>query len=220
MNDQSKNAEYIKLLGISLIPFHLFLYYYKLVHQHLNISFLNHVYLELSNKLSFANSSLMINFLVMFILLIYAITTPLGKDKEVKKSRVINKTALGFILIFTSAVVFYVLPYNQMGFYVYTSGLCIGYYLYISNIAIMLQVVQMKNTEVFNFVKETFPQMNEKVETEHSINIPYHFFFDGKWQQGWLNFVNPFRAILIAGSPGSGKSFGTIKGWNHHLGQI
>jgi hypothetical protein len=217
MNEPSKNSDYIKLLGIALIPFHLFLYYYKLVHQHLRISYLDHVHLALSTKLRFVNSSLLINFLVMFILLIYAITTPLGKNKELRKSRVIHNTTLGFILILISALVFHVLPYNQWGFYVYTSGLLIGYYLYVSNIAIMLQIVQMKNTEVFNFEKETFPQMNEKVETEHSINIPYHFYYDGRWQNGWLNFVNPFRAILIAGSPGSGKSFGTINLAIHQL---
>jgi hypothetical protein len=37
-----------------------------------------------------------------------------------------------------------------------------------SNIAIMLQLVQMKKTEEFNFEKETFPQMIEKIETERT----------------------------------------------------
>jgi hypothetical protein len=36
-------------------------------------------------------------------------------------------------------------------------------------------------------------------------------------EKGWLNFVNPFRAILVAGSPGSGKSFGTINLAIHQL---
>lgn len=81
----------------------------------------------------------------------------------------------------------------------------------------MLQLVQMKKTEEFNFEKETFPQMTHKMETEHSINIPYHFYYKEKWHKGWLNFVNPFRAILVAGSPGSGKSFGTINLAIHQL---
>lgn len=217
MNEQTKNAEFIKLLGITLIPLHLFFYYYQLMRKNLNISFLDHIYLSLSSKLSMLNSSLLMNFLAMFILLIYAVTTPLGKDKELNKSEVVKKTGLGFFLILLSALIFMVLPYDQWGFYVYATGLIIGYYLYMSNIAIMLQLVQMKKTEEFNFEKETFPQMTQKIETEHSINIPYHFYYKEKWHKGWLNFVNPFRAILVAGSPGSGKSFGTINLAIHQL---
>jgi Type IV secretion-system coupling protein DNA-binding domain/YWFCY protein len=217
MNEQTKNAEFIKLLGISLIPLHLFFYYYQLMRKTLNISFLDHIYLSLSSKLSMVNSSLLMNFLALFILLLYAITTPLGKDKELNKSEIIKRTVLGFLLILMSAMIFMVLPYNQWGFYVYATGLSIGYYLYMSNIAIMLQLVQMKKTEEFNFEKETFPQMTEKIETEHSINIPYHFYYKRRWHKGWLNFVNPFRAILVAGSPGSGKSFGTINLAIHQL---
>jgi hypothetical protein len=163
------------------------------------------------------NSSLLINFLAVFMLLIYAVTTPLGKDKELNKSKIVKKTGLGFVLIVMSALIFMVLPYNQWGFYVYAVGLGIGYYFYMSNIAVMLQLVQMKKTEEFNFEKETFPQMTNKVETEHSINIPYNFYYKEKWHKGWLNFVNPFRAILVAGSPGSGKSFGTINLAIHQL---
>jgi glycerol uptake facilitator-like aquaporin len=93
MNEQTKNAEFIKLLGITLIPLHLFFYYYQLMRKTLNISFLDLIYLSLSSKLSMVNSSFLMNFLAMFILLLYAITTPLGKDKELNKSEIVKKLA-------------------------------------------------------------------------------------------------------------------------------
>lgn len=217
MNEQSKNAELIKFLGITLVPLHLFFYYYQLLRKSLQITFLDHIYGSLSTKLSMVNSSFLMNFLSMFILLLYAITTPLGKDKALNKAEIVRNTGFGFVLILLSAFIFFILPYCLWGFCVYATGLGIGYYLYMSNIAIMLQLVQMKKSEKFNAEKETFPQMIEKVETEHSINIPYHFYCHGKWHRGWLNFVNPFRAILVAGSPGSGKSFGTINLAIHQL---
>jgi hypothetical protein len=113
MNEQSKNAEFIKMLGITLIPLHIFFYYYQLMRKTLNISFLDHIYLSLSSKLSMMNSSLLMNFLSMLILLLYATTTPLGKDKELNKSEIIKKMGLGFFLILLSALIFVVLPYNQ-----------------------------------------------------------------------------------------------------------
>ena len=217
MNEQSKNAEFIKIIGISLLPIHLFFYYYSLLRHSLHISFLDHIYRSLSTRLSMVSSSLLVNFLAMFILLLYAITTPLGKDKELNKSEIVKNTGLGVMLILASSFIFFILPYSLWGFCIYATGLSIGYYLYISNIAIMLQLVQLGKKEEFNFEKETFPQMTNKVETEHSINIPYRFFYKQKWHKGWLNFVNPFRAILVAGSPGSGKSFGTINLAIHQL---
>jgi hypothetical protein len=40
-----------------------------------------------------------------------------------------------------------------------------------------MKLITMKKNDVFNFENETFPQMEEKIETEHSINIPYYFYF-------------------------------------------
>ena len=31
-----------------------------------------------------------------------------------------------------------------------------------------------------------------------------------KWQRGWINVVNPFRATIVLGTPGSGKSFAVV----------
>lgn len=217
MNEQTKNAEFIKVIGITLIPVHLFFFYYPLMRKSLHISWLDPIYLSLNGRLSMVNSSILMNTLAVFMLLVYAITTPIGKDKELNKSQVVRNTSFGCLLILMSAFLFYVLPYNQWGFYVYIIGLGIGYYCYMSNIALLLQLVQLNQSEEFNVEKETFPQMLEKVETAHSINIPYHFYYKQKWHKGWLNFVNPFRAILVAGSPGSGKSFGTINLAIHQL---
>ena len=54
---------------------------------------------------------------------------------------------------------------------------------------------------------ETFEQCNELIETEDSINIPTKYQYKNKIYKGWINVVNPFRATMILGTPGSGKSF-------------
>lgn len=62
----------------------------------------------------------------------------------------------------------------------------------------------------FNFENESFEQSKEKVENAYSVNIPMIYYFKGKMNKGWINIINPFRATIVLGTPGSGKSFGII----------
>lgn len=62
----------------------------------------------------------------------------------------------------------------------------------------------------WNFENESFQQSDDKVENEYSVNIPMIYYFDKKMHKGWINIINPFRATIVLGTPGSGKSFGII----------
>ena len=54
---------------------------------------------------------------------------------------------------------------------------------------------------------ETFEQCDELISTPDSINIPTKYQYQKKIHDGWINVVNPFRATMVLGVPGSGKSF-------------
>ena len=54
---------------------------------------------------------------------------------------------------------------------------------------------------------ETFEQCGEKIETDMSINIPTKYQWKHRIRNGWINVVQPQRATLVMGVPGSGKSF-------------
>lgn len=62
----------------------------------------------------------------------------------------------------------------------------------------------------FNRENETFPQEERLLENEYSVNIPTEYDYKGKRRQGWLNISAVFRALLVMGSAGSGKSYGII----------
>jgi hypothetical protein len=53
----------------------------------------------------------------------------------------------------------------------------------------------------------TFPQEERLIKNEYSINLPAHYNIKGKTRKSWINIINPFRALLVLGSPGSGKSY-------------
>lgn len=52
-----------------------------------------------------------------------------------------------------------------------------------------------------------FEQTTHAIVTKDSINIPYVFTYKKRQHKGWINCINPYRASMVLGSPGSGKSF-------------
>lgn len=65
---------------------------------------------------------------------------------------------------------------------------------------------KMKNSETPSD-EEGFLQNETLIETNDSVNIPYVYTYKGKEHKGWIDVINPYRATMILGSPGSGKSF-------------
>ena len=48
------------------------------------------------------------------------------------------------------------------------------------------------------------------MENEYSVNLRTKFWFKGKMYNGFINLVNIFRATIILGTPGSGKSYAIV----------
>lgn len=55
--------------------------------------------------------------------------------------------------------------------------------------------------------EDSFLQCDDYIPTEYSVNIPYHYTYQKKLHKAWINMVAPFRASMVMGVPGSGKSF-------------
>ena len=51
------------------------------------------------------------------------------------------------------------------------------------------------------------------MENEYSVNLPTRFYYKKKWNKGWINVVNPFRASMVLGTPGSGKSYAIVNNY-------
>lgn len=62
----------------------------------------------------------------------------------------------------------------------------------------------------FNDENESFKQEIKLMQNEYSINLPTRFYYNKRWNKGWINVVNPFRATIVLGTPGSGKSYAVV----------
>lgn len=65
----------------------------------------------------------------------------------------------------------------------------------------------------FNNENESFMQETKLLENEFSVNLPTKFYYRGKWNDGWISVVNVFRASIVLGTPGSGKSYAIVNNY-------
>lgn len=65
----------------------------------------------------------------------------------------------------------------------------------------------------FNDENESFEQESKFLYNEYSVNLPTKYYYKGLWRDGWINIVNPFRATMVLGTPGSGKSYAVVNSY-------
>jgi hypothetical protein len=89
----------------------------------------------------------------------------------------------------------------------------VGYLMILSGGNLLSRVIKKKfsNNDIFNKENETFPQEERLLQNQYSINLPGRYNLKGKIHNSWINIINPFRALLVMGSPGSGKSYFIIR---------
>jgi hypothetical protein len=124
----------------------------------------------------------------------------LGMLSRSSKARDVDLKIIALVGVISSAC--YFIPFPRHGIYViFTIIGAVGLVWVVSMIA------RRETKAIINDDNETFPQCQEKIENENSINLPMVYQYQQKMHKGWINVVNPFRGILVLGSPGSGKSY-------------
>lgn len=88
-----------------------------------------------------------------------------------------------------------------------------GFLLVLSGGTLLSRIIKSKfnNKDIFNRENETFPQEERLMENEFSINLPARYRLKSKLRNSWINIINPFRALMVLGTPGSGKSYFVIR---------
>ena len=108
-----------------------------------------------------------------------------------------------------------VLPIGKIGaasLYIFT--LSIGYICLLMGGVWMSRLLKNNQMDdVFNTENESFMQETRLMENEYSVNLPTRFYYKKKWNNGWINVVNPFRASMVLGTPGSGKSYAIVNNY-------
>jgi hypothetical protein len=134
------------------------------------------------------------------------------KNEKITWTKIYAALGVGFMFFFLNTPLLKLSVTNATILYILTTGL--GY------IALMVAGVWMSRLirtnlmdDVFNNENESFMQETRRMQNEYSVNLPTRFYYRGKWNNGWINIVNPFRATIVLGTPGSGKSYAIVNNY-------
>lgn len=117
--------------------------------------------------------------------------------------------AIYFISYFT-LLMFSLGSYNAVAYMTCTS---IGFLMILAGGTMLSRIIKnrLSQKDIFNKLNETFPQEERLLENEFSINLPAKYYLKDKQRSSWINIINPFRALMVLGTPGSGKSYFVIR---------
>ena len=136
------------------------------------------------------------------------------KEEKITWTKIWMMLAIGFVLFFLNWWLL-ALPFSSVGnatLYIFTFS--VGYICLLMGGVWMSRL--LKNNlmdDVFNIENESFQQETRLMTNEYSVNLPTRFYYKKKWNDGWINIVNPFRASMVLGTPGSGKSYAIVNNY-------
>lgn len=135
------------------------------------------------------------------------------KDEKINYKNTCAYIITGLLIYFLSYFSLFIPSSNESVAITYMLSTITGYILILTGGTLLSRIIRQKlnNKDIFNKENETFPQEERLLENEYSINLPAEYNLKGKIRKSWINIINPFRSLLVLGSPGAGKSYFVIR---------
>jgi hypothetical protein len=151
--------------------------------------------------------------LLALVLLIISLIGSRGrKEEKISKQTIAIYLISGLTLFLTSALLLNIKTDLETLGIIYMTATGTGFLLILAGGNLLSRFIKLSlDKDIFNELNETFPQEEQLLENEYSINLPAQYNLKGKFRKSWINIINPFRGLLVCGSPGSGKSYFVIQ---------
>lgn len=211
----AKVMEFMRAISIVFIVIHVYWFCYSaFVDMGINIGVVDRILLNFQRTAGLF-SNLLVTKVFAFIFLGLSCLGTKGVKNQKMTWRKIYAAFLGGIVLFFMNWWMLDLPFSTtVNATVYTLTLTTGYILLLmSGVWISRMLKHNLMEDVFNTANESFMQETRLIENEYSVNLPTRFYYGKKWNDGWINVVNPFRASIVLGTPGSGKSFAVVNSY-------
>ena len=181
---------------------------------HFTLGIINKILMNFQRTTGLFSSILWTKLFCVVFLALSCLGTKGVKEEKITWPKIWTVLFSGFVFFFLNWWLL-VLPIGKVGaasLYIFT--LSVGYICLLMGGVWMSRL--LKNNlmdDVFNTENESFMQETRLMENEYSINLPTRFYHKKKWNNGWINVVNPFRASMVLGTPGSGKSYAIVNNY-------
>ena len=215
----AKIMEFGRAVSIFLLVVHVYVYCYpSITAWHLNLEVIDRILVNFNNTTGIFNCILWSKLLAVLLLAVSCLGTHGVKGEKITWPKIYAALVAGCALFFLNWWLLELpLPHAaNTAFYIFT--LTAGYLALLMSGLWMSRLYRHNLMEdVFNMENESFMQETRLMENEYSVNLPTRFYYKKRWNNGFVNIVNIFRACMVIGTPGSGKSYAIV---NSYIRQI
>ena len=208
----AKIMDFLRAVSIILVVMNVYWFCYEVIRLWgVNIGVVDRILLNFDRTAGLFHSILYTKLFAVLLLALSCLGTKGVKGEKITWGRIWTALAAGSVLFFLNWWILALpLPIEAvMGLYVLTIGT--GYVCLLMGGLWMSRLLKHNLMEdVFNNENESFMQETRLIESEYSVNLPTRFYYKKRWNNGWINVVNPFRASIVLGTPGSGKSYAVV----------
>ena len=211
----AKIMEFGRAVSIFLLVVHVYVYCYpSITAWHLNLEVIDRILVNFNNTTGIFNCILWSKLLAVLLLAVSCLGTHGVKGEKITWPKIYAVLVAGCALFFLNWWLLK-LPLPHMAntaFYIFT--LTAGYLALLMSGLWMSRLYRHNLMEdVFNMENESFMQETRLMENEYSVNLPTRFYYKKRWNNGFVNIVNIFRACMVIGTPGSGKSYAIVNSY-------
>ena len=215
----AKIMEFGRAVSIFLLVVHVYVYCYpSITAWHLNLEVIDRILVNFNNTTGIFNCILWSKLLAVLLLAVSCLGTHGVKGEKITWPKIYAALVAGCVLFFLNWWLLE-LPLPHMAntaFYIFT--LTAGYLALLMSGLWMSRLYRHNLMEdVFNMENESFMQETRLMENEYSVNLPTRFYYKKRWNNGFVNIVNIFRACMVIGTPGSGKSYAIVNSYIRQL---
>ena len=215
----AKIMEFGRAVSIFLLVVHVYVYCYpSITAWHLNLEVIDRILVNFNNTTGIFNCILWSKLLAVLLLAVSCLGTHEVKGEKITWPKIYAVLVAGCALFFLNWWLLK-LPLPHMAntaFYIFT--LTAGYLALLMSGLWMSRLYRHNLMEdVFNMENESFMQETRLMENEYSVNLPTRFYYKKRWNNGFVNIVNIFRACMVIGTPGSGKSYAIVNSYIRQL---
>jgi hypothetical protein len=208
-----KIVDLMRLLSISILAIHFYITCYGAFEAWgLTATITTRIVLQIA-RIGLFHSVWKPKVAALIFLLISLIAAKGKKEEHIDARKLVAWMFSGLAVYFASAWLLDMHYSGLINSLLYIAFSSTGYLLVLAGGVQLSRLMKNAATpnDIFNSYNESFPQEERLLENEYSVNLPAIYRFRGQVRQSWINFINLFRGLLVAGTPGAGKSYFVIR---------
>ena len=210
-----KVMDFMRGISVIFLLINCYWFCYEAFQQwHFTLGIINKILMNFQRTTGLFSSFLWTKLFCVVFLALSCLGTKGVKEEKITWPKIWTVLFSGFVFFFINWWLL-ALPIGKVGaasLYIFT--LSVGYIcLLMGGVWVSRLLKNNLMDDVFNTENESFMQETRLMENEYSVNLPTRFYYKKKWNKGWINVVNPFRASMVLGTPGSGKSYAIVNNY-------